>query len=107
MTPPTSFGHPYSQQQSYGGVAGEWSYGAPLMTPQQPVFGFGLQNALSGVQPHINPRFANQLGFNLSQVPQIPQMSPGVGSPPPSEQYHPGDANLGSTTGRQWEEGSG
>ena len=101
MTPPNSFGHPYGQRQSYGGVAGEWSYGAPLMPPQSPVFGFGLQNSLPGVQPHINPRFANQLGFNFSQVPQMP-----VGSPPPSEQYHPGDANLGSTTGHQWE-GSG
>jgi len=106
-TSPGSFGHPYGQQTNYGGVVGEWSYGAPLMTPQPPAFGFGLQNTLPGVQPHINPRFANQLGFNFSQVPQMPQMSPRVGSPPSSEQYHPGDANLGSTTGHQWEEGSG
>ena len=78
------------------------------MTPQSPVFGFGLQNSFSGVQPHINPRFANQLAFNFSQMSQIPQVSPSVGSPPSSEQYHPGDANLRPTTDHtQWEEGSG
>lgn len=96
---PTSFTHPYSQQPGYGGAAGEWGYGAPQVAPQSPVFGFGLQNNFPGVQPHINPRFANQLGFNFSQMSQIPQVSPTAGSPSPSEQYHPGDANSRSTTG--------
>lgn len=108
MTSPSGFGHPYSQQSSYGGIVGDWNYGAPLMTPQTPVFGFGLQDSLPGVQPHINPRFANQLGFNFSQMPQIPQMSPGAGSPPSSEQYHLSDADSRYTTGNhQWEEECG
>jgi H/ACA ribonucleoprotein complex non-core subunit NAF1 len=102
LTPPSGFVHPYSEQSGYGGGAAEWNYGAPLMTPQQPVFGFGVPNSFSGVQPHINPRFANQLGFNqfnVGQMSQIPQTPPGAGSPPPSEQYHPGDADLRPTTG--------
>ena len=105
LTPPSGFVHPYSDQPGYGGSVGEWSYGAPLMTPQQPVFGFGLPNPFSGVQPHINPRFANQLAFNFAQMSQIPQTSPGAGSPSPSEQYHPGDPNLQPTAGHpRWEE---
>lgn len=108
LTSPDSFGHPYSQQPGYAGTVGEWSYGAPLVTPPPPAFGFGLQNTLPGVQPHINPRFANQLGFGFSQMSQVPQMSPGAGSPPTLEQYHPGDANLGPATGyHPWEEESG
>jgi len=108
LTPPSSFGQTYSQQPDYGGAIGEWSHGAPPMTQQPPAFGLGLQNNFLGVQPHINPRFANQLGFNFSQVSQIPQISPGAGSPSSSEQYHPGDVNMWSTTGHhQWEEGSG
>jgi len=105
-TPPSSFVHPYSQQPDHGGAVGEWGYGAPLMTPQPPVFGFGLQNSFPGVQPHINPRFANQLGFGFSQMSQIPQTLPRDGSSPSSEQYHPGDASLGPTTGHPgWKEG--
>ena len=99
LTPPSGFVHPHSDQQGYGGGVGEWGYGAPLMTPQQPGFGFGLPNPFSGVQPHINPRFANQLGFNVTQMSQIPQTSPGAGSSSSSEQYHPGDVvNLRPTT---------
>ena len=97
LTPPSGPVHPYGDQPGYGG--GEWNYGAPLMTPQQPVFGFGLPNPFSGVQPHINPRFANQLGFGVGQMSQIPQTPPGAGSPPSPEQYHPSDANLRPTTG--------
>ena len=116
---PTSFGHPYNQQPTYG-VVGEWSYGVQPMTMQPPAFGFGLQDTLPGVQPHINPRFANQLGFNFSQVSQIPQapqipqvsqipqMPPRAGSPPSSEKYHPGDADLRPMTGHnRWDEESG
>ena len=104
LTPPGSFAHPHNHQPSYGGGVEEWSYTTSLMTPQPPVFGFGLSN-FSGVQPHINPRFANQLGFNFSQTPQIPQMPPNVESQSPSEPYHPGDANSQPTTNNpQWEE---
>jgi H/ACA ribonucleoprotein complex non-core subunit NAF1 len=107
LPPASSFSHPYTQQSVYGG-GGERTYGAPLMAPQSPVFGFGMQNPFPGVQPHINPRFANQLGFNFSQVPQIPQMPPGAGSPSSSEQYHPDDANLRSAIGYpRWGEESG
>ena len=110
-----SYGHPdpthpsdfaYGQPPNYGD-AGEWSYGALLMAPHPPAFGFGSPNALPGVQPHINPRFAGQLGFNFPQASQMPQMSPRAGLPSPSEQYHPGDANLRSASGHQWEEESG
>ena len=105
LTPPSGSVHPHSHQ---GGGAGEWGYGTALMTPQPPVFGFGLPNSFPAVQPHINPRFANQLGFNFSQMSQIPQISPNVVSPSSSEQYHPGDANSQPTTGHtRWEEGSG
>ena len=89
LTPPSGFSHAYGGQPGFGSGVGEWSYGAPLMPPQQHIFGFGIPNALPGVQPHINPRFANQLGFDFSQAPEMP----------PSEQYHPGDASLQSETG--------
>lgn len=90
LTSPSGFAHAYGGQSDFGCSGGEWSYGAPLMTPQQAVFGFGLPNALPGVQPHINPRFANQLGFDFSQTPEMP----------PSEQYHPDDVNLQSEAGQ-------
>lgn len=106
-TPPSGFLNPYSYQPGYGD-GGEWNYGAPPVTPPPPVYGFGSQNTFSGVQPHINPRFANQLGFNFSQMSQIPQISPGVGLPAPSEQYDPSESQLQATAHHhQWEEGSG
>lgn len=102
-TPPGGFVHPYSHQRDCGG-GGEWSYSAP---PQPPVFGFGLQNPFPGVQPHINPKFANQLGFNFSQAPPIPQISPGTGSMSSSEQYDPVDVYLHTADGHhRWTEGS-
>lgn len=99
LTPPSDFGYPYGDQPGFGSGVGEWSYGTPLMTPQQPVFGFGLSSALPGVQPHINPRFANQLGFDFSQIPEMPHMPPTGGSPPSPEQYNPGGANIRPKTG--------
>lgn len=106
LTHPSGLVHPYpySHQRGYGGGE-EWNYSTPPVPPQPPVFGFGPQNAFTGVQPHINPKFANQLGFNFSQTPQIPQISPRVGSPPSSEQFDPSGDYM--QTAGQWEEGSG
>ena len=107
LTPLSDFFPPYSLERGYGG-GGEWNYSAPLVAPQSPVLGFGSQSAFPGVQPHINPRFANQLGFNFSQIPQIPHILPGVGSPPSSEQYDPSDSHsLTAARHHQGEEGSG
>ena len=109
VIPPSGSIHPYSHQRDYGG-GGEWNYGASasVITPQAPVFGLGPQNTFPGVQPHINPRFANQLGFNFSQMPQIPQISPGVESPSSSEQYDPRDGHLQTAAHHhQWDGGSG
>ena len=108
LAPPSGIAPPYSQQLGYGGGAGEWNYGAQLATPQPPIFGYGLQNTFPGVQPHINPRFANQLAFDFSQMSRMPQTSPGVGSPSSSAKYDPGDGNLQVADHHyQWEEGSG
>jgi len=105
LIPPSGFPHTSNHQRGHGG-GGEWNYSTPLVTPQPPVFGFGLQNTFSGVQPHINPKFANQLGFNFSQIPQMPQIQPGMGSRPSSEQYDPSDTRLQTATHHhQWEEG--
>lgn len=109
LTPPSGFIPPYSQQLGYGGGAGEWNYSAQPVPPQPPVFGYGLQNTFPGVQPHINPRFANQLAFNYSQMSRIPQTPSGVGSPSPSEKCDTGNSDL-QVAGHhhyQWEEGSG
>jgi H/ACA ribonucleoprotein complex non-core subunit NAF1 len=107
LTPPSGFFQPYGHQQGHGG-GGQWNYNAPMVTPQPPVLGFGSQSTFPGVQPHINPRFANQLGFNFSQISQIPQILPGVTSPPPSEQYDTSDTHS-QTAARhhQWGEGGG
>jgi H/ACA ribonucleoprotein complex non-core subunit NAF1 len=105
LTSPSSFIPPYNQQPGYGGGGGESDYGATLMTQPPPAFGFGLPSTFSGVQPHINPRFANQLGFNFSPVSQTPQISSGMGSPSAAEHYDPGD-NLRAADGyNRWEEG--
>lgn len=106
FTSPSNFAPPHGQQSSYGD-GGEWTYSGPLVTPQSPILGFGLQSTFPGVQPHINPRFANQLGFGFSQMSQVPHVLPGAGSPPPLEQYDPTDPNLQEIAGhRQWD-GSG
>ena len=105
LTPPNSFIPPYGQQPGYGGGGGESDYGAPMVTPQSPAFGFGLPSTFPGVQPHINPRFANQLGFNFSQVSQTPQISSGMGSLSAAEQYDPGDNLRAADSYNRWEEG--
>jgi H/ACA ribonucleoprotein complex non-core subunit NAF1 len=102
-SPSTS--HPsYSHPPGYGS-GGEWNYSVPLMAQQQPVFGFGLQSGFPGVQPHINPRFANQLGFGFPQIPQSPEISPGVGLPSSSGQHDLVDSNVQGASFHHWGEG--
>ena len=96
LTPPSGLLDPYSHQRGYGGGE-EWNYG-----------GFGPQNTFPGVQPHINPKFANQLGFNFSQMSQMPQTLPGTGSPPHPEQSDLSVSHLqAAARHQQWEGGSG
>jgi H/ACA ribonucleoprotein complex non-core subunit NAF1 len=55
-----------------------WSYLDSSHQFSRQDFNIALQNQYGGVQPHINPRFANQLGFNFAHLPE--QQTPYFGS---------------------------
>lgn len=105
---------PETQDQVMSPAVQSQAQGFPPFAPQNPStdwpqqnqfpqqdfsFGYQNQNQYGSVQPHINPRFANQFGFNFSPPPNQYEPYYGGGTEPHHWQGDPANDSGGNGGG--------